>query len=594
MHDLLVSRERGPVLVLGTLWPEYVHQYTVLPVPGEGDPHSLVRELLSGHTLAVPDAFDAQALTAATAVAEGGDRMLADALTRARTDGRVAQDLAGAPELLNRYQYAGPAAKALLEAAMDARRLGVGLHLPHAFLIDAAADYFSDTDYDQLTEDWAEQAFAGLAQLVHGKQAPLRRTNPRGPRRPPPSIVADRPAAPPAGPVFRLADYLEQHGRTTRRLLCPPDSFWHAAHTHLTHPDDLHNLSRAAGSRHRLQWAHLLSHRAADHGSTDALRLLAGQLRMDGNGEEAERLLRQAAADGGIDALYDLAVMRDEVEDRKGAERLLRQAADGGSIDAMSRLAVRLESKGHREGAESLAQEAAGHGSTDVLYLLAVMRELRHGEEAERLLQQAADHGNAKALHRLALVREAAGDREDAETLAQKAAAYGNASALYRLAVMRKKAGHREEAERLLQQAAQHGDDDALYFLARRREAAGDKEEAERLLQQAADHGNIAALYDLALVREAAGEPEGADTLALKAAAHNIDDDALYRLITMREEAGDREGAERLLRQAVDQGSISEPLETLWPYGLDPDGTPTPPWQPSKYAPLDQDEPPTP
>ncbi|MFF7535126.1 hypothetical protein ACFZB2_39550 [Streptomyces bobili] len=562
VHHLLVSRERGPVLVLGTLWPEYAHQYTVLPVPGEGDPHSLVRELLSGHTLAVPDAFDAQALAAATAVAEGGDRMLADALTRARTDGRVAQDLAGAPELLNRYQYAGPAAKALLEAAMDARRLGVGLHLPQAFLIDAATDYFSDTGYDQLTEDWAEQAFAGLAQLVHGKQAPLRRTTPRGPRRPPPSIVADRPAAPPAGPVFRLADYLEQHGRTTRRLLCPPDSFWHAAHTHLTHPDDLHNLSSAARSRHRLQWAHHLSHRAADHGSTDALRLLAGQLRMDGNGEEAERLLRQAADHGGIDALYDLAVMRDEAGDREGAELLLRQAADSGSINAMSRLALRLESKGDREGAASLAQEAAGHGSTDVLYLLAVMREARRREEAKRLLQQAADHGNARALHRLARRRERAGDREG--------------------------------AERLLQQAADHGDDDALYFLARRREEAGDKEEAERLLQQAADHGNIAALSDLALVREAAGDPEGADTLALKAAGHNTDDDALYRLIRMREEAGDREGAERLLRQAVDQGSISESLETLWPYGLDPDGTPTPPWQPSEYAPLDQDEPPTP
>ncbi|MFI8301460.1 hypothetical protein ACIGCZ_36745 [Streptomyces nigra] len=42
---------------------------------------------------------------------------------------------------------------------------------------------------------------------------------------------------------FRLADYLEQHGRTTRRHLCPDSSFWHAAATHLTQPNDLDNLA---------------------------------------------------------------------------------------------------------------------------------------------------------------------------------------------------------------------------------------------------------------------------------------------------------------------------------------------------------------
>ncbi|MFF1744360.1 hypothetical protein [Streptomyces mirabilis] len=132
---------------------------------------------------------------------------------------------------------------------MDARRLGVGLHLPQAFLTDAATDYLTDTDYDQLTDDWAEQAFAELAQLVHGKQAPLRRTTPRAPRRPSiPSVLADTLAPPPAGPVFRLADYLEQHGRTTRSRLCPPASFWHAAHTRLTHPDDLRSTSSCSRS----------------------------------------------------------------------------------------------------------------------------------------------------------------------------------------------------------------------------------------------------------------------------------------------------------------------------------------------------------
>ncbi|WP_432086182.1 helix-turn-helix domain-containing protein [Streptomyces sp. bgisy095] len=586
VHHLLVTPERGPVLVLGTLWPEYLHQYTALPAPKEDDPHSRVRELLSGHTLTVPEAFDARALAAASAVAKGGDQLLADALTRASTDGRITQDLAGAPQLLNRYQHASPAARALLEAAMDARRLGVGLHLPQAFLIDAATDYLTDTDYDQLTDDWAEQAFATLAQPVHGKQAPLRRTTPRTTRRPPiPTPRADAPASPPAGPVFRLADYLEQHGRTTRNRLCPPASFWHAAHTRLTHPDDLYNLSKAAGQRHRLQWAQLLSHHAADHGSTDALRLLADLRKKDGNWREAKRLLRQAADGGNVEALHDLAVMLHDAGDREGAQPLLQQAADGGNVDALSRLALMRERAGDREGAENLAQEAAGHGSTGALVLLALGR--KEAGRAEYLLRQAADHGSAIALFHLAIVREAAGDPDDAETLAQEAAAHGRADGLYRLAVSRDEAGDEEGADHFVRQAADHGSSDALYRLAVRQDEAGDKKGAERLFKQAADHGNAAALFQLALTREAAGDPEGAETLALEAADHH-DPEAPYRLIMMREEAGDREGAKRLLRQTVDHGTTDEILETLWPYGLDPDGTPTPPWEPWAYAPLDR------
>ncbi|MFB8107747.1 hypothetical protein ACFC3O_33945 [Streptomyces sp. NPDC056007] len=140
----------------------------------------------------MPEIFDGPALAAATRLAEAGDELLTDALTRTRDHGRVTQDLAGAPALLDRYNNAGTGGKALLEAAMDARRLDVGLHLPQAFPTDAATVYLCDTDYDHLTGDWAEQAYAEVAEPVHGKQAPLRRTNTRPPRNP------AAPAPPPA------------------------------------------------------------------------------------------------------------------------------------------------------------------------------------------------------------------------------------------------------------------------------------------------------------------------------------------------------------------------------------------------------------
>ncbi|MEE1774570.1 hypothetical protein PUR25_00380, partial [Streptomyces sp. JV181] len=130
-----------------------------------------------------------------------------------------------------------------------------------------------------------------LAEQVHGKQAPLRRTTPRPTRRPPiPTTDASTIKPPPAGPVFRLSDYLEQNARTTRRRLCPPASFWHAAHTHLTHPDDLNHLADAAGDRHRLQWSRYLLQRAGDRGSTKALAHLAQIYEEAGDRDGAEAL----------------------------------------------------------------------------------------------------------------------------------------------------------------------------------------------------------------------------------------------------------------------------------------------------------------
>ncbi|MFF4648231.1 tetratricopeptide repeat protein [Streptomyces sp. NPDC001389] len=683
VHRLLVRAECGPVLVLGTLWPEYAARYTALPAPGEQDPHSRVRELLAGRVLTVPETFDTPALAAAAALAEGGDRLLADALTRAGAGGRVTQDLAGAPELLNRYRHATPAAAAVLEAAMDARRLGVGLHLPQVFLTDAATDYLTDTEYDQLTDDWAEQAFAELATTVHGKQAPLRRTTPRTQRRPPaPAPAVDGPAQSTAGPMFRLADYLEQHGRTSRRHLCPPASFWHAAHTHLTDPDDLSNLTHAADIRQRLQWAHALRHRAADHGSTNALLFLALAREQAGDWNGAEAFYRQAAEHGSTDALLPLARMREQAGDRNGAEAFYRQAAEHGSTDALLHLALMREQAGDWNGAEDLCRQAVEHGDVHGLFRLARIREAvgdRSGAEAfyrqaterghyaaplrlaemweqagdrdgvEALARQAAERGLPETMYRLFLMREAAGDQggaeafyrqavehttlptvyrlaemrkgagdlDGAETLYRLAADRGGAYALLRLAQMREEAGDLDGAETLYRQAADQDFPHALHRLAVMMERAGDLDGAEAVVRLAVDRGSTDALYHLAEMREQAGDLDGAEGLYRQAADQNPHDlvrlavmmeragnrdgaeavvrlaadrgstNALYGLALMREQAGDRNGAEALARQTADHGNLpilylSEGggiFTRLWPYGLDPDGTPTPPWQ---------------
>jgi hypothetical protein len=91
----------------------------------------------------------------------------------------VIQYLAGAPELLDRYHNAPPAARALVGAAMDARRLGMGPALPRAFLEMAVPGYITDTDWDLLDDDWPEAALEYTAKPSKGVRGPLTPIRPR-------------------------------------------------------------------------------------------------------------------------------------------------------------------------------------------------------------------------------------------------------------------------------------------------------------------------------------------------------------------------------------------------------------------------------
>ncbi|MFH8657878.1 helix-turn-helix domain-containing protein [Streptomyces afghaniensis] len=673
VRALLTSPACGPVLVLGTLWPEFAHAYTTRPAPRQPDPHPQVRELLAGRQIVLPDHFDTAALSAARVCAEGGDRQLDQALECAN-DGRVTQFLAGAPELLHRYRTASPPARAVLQAAMDARRLGAGLHLSLALLAQAAEDYLTDDEYDALDDNWLEQTLAETSTTVHGNLAPLRRVRPRR------TTLAPPPTATGSSSIYRLADYLEQHARDTRHRLCPPESFWQAAHDHVTNPDDLATLANAAAARYRHYWAHQLRLKAASTGHADALVWLVELRERAGERDEAERLAQQAADNGEPYALVRLSIMREKAGERDEAERLDLQAANAGHAISLSLLASRREEAGERDEAERLAQQAADNGYADALYHLAITRyhagdwdeaerlaqqaisagstgavvwlvlrweEAGERDEAERLAQQAADTGYAEALGRLAERREEAGEHDEAERLAQQAANAGHAHTLSWLASVRKRAGERDKSERLAQQAADTGDINAVERLIQLREEAGERDEAERLAQQAAIAGDTGALFWLAQLRQEAGEHDEAERLAQQAinaghaaarvwlvelrerigereeaedlaqqAADSGDTDALAwlvelrnragereeverlvqqaanaghlfalaRLAMMREEAGERDEAERLCLQAADSGAFAFPSKqeslalTLWPHGLNPDGSPSNPW----------------
>ncbi|POX57510.1 hypothetical protein C3492_43215 [Streptomyces sp. Ru62] len=111
------------------------------------------------------------------------------------------------------------------------------------------------------------------------------------------------------------------------------------------------------------------------------------------------------------------------------------------------------------------------------------------------------------------------------------------------------------------------------------REEAGYREGAESLARRAAAAGDTGALTVLVRMREEAGDREGAETLACRAAAAG-DTGALAELARLRHWAGERKGAEILYRQLADAGKpVYGSTRIWWLYGLDPDGSPTPPWQ---------------
>ena len=276
LRELLRDPARAPVLVLATLWPQFWDGLTARPAGG-ADPHAQARELLAGHDITVPAAFTAAQLQR---LSEAGDARLAQAAAGAQ-DGQVIQFLAGAPELLARYRNAPPAAAALIHAAMDARRLGMGIGLPQAFLEAAAPGYLTDAEWDALGEDWLEQALAYTAVPCKGVRGPLTRIRPRPARsraagpgsRDSDEQLAGGQAGIAGVPLYRLADYLDQHGRQHRKGQFPPAGFWAAAAGH-AFPGDQAALGDAAHARGLYRDAAQLHKNAAARGNLRAVLYL--------------------------------------------------------------------------------------------------------------------------------------------------------------------------------------------------------------------------------------------------------------------------------------------------------------------------------
>jgi uncharacterized protein YidB (DUF937 family) len=534
LHALLGDPGRGPVLVVATLWPEY---WSTLTTRTDPDRHAQARDLLSGHKIDVPEHFSPAALSRLAKEA-GADPRLAEAADRA-ADGQITQYLAGAPCLLDRYQEAPPGARALISAAMDARRLECGPHLPLALLKAAAPGYLTDTEWNQLADRWLDKALAYATELCNGVPGPLTRIRPRNPGLDDAGHTAG--TGHDGTSLYLLADYLDQHGRRDRHALIPPPSFWTAAPC--AQPADLTTLAAAARARGLYQAAAQLCKSAAAHGDPHAGADLIDILHdlHPGDHRPAQwvtiAVVLELGDPAGVASLLD-SLRKAGAQDQVNT-LLARDPAAHVSVDdpgAVISLLAELWEAGEEGQVNTLAERAAKYVTLDdpdgVTRLLDSLREADQQDLVKTLLDRdPAAHVDLSVPGRVAGLLDGlrkADEQDQVKTLLDRDpaahATLGNPFGVASLLDSLRKAGAQDQVNTLLA-----------------------RDQAERAAKHAAatDPVGAASLLDSSLQ---AGEQYHATARAEHAARITFDDPGrLARLLDSLREAGEQDQVNTLL-----------------------------------------------
>jgi len=236
----------APVVLVGTLWPEWYTAYTARPDLGEQDPYRREREVLElAEVVRVNARFSSAELARAEDAAAEDDRIRA-ALTV--SDYGLTQALAAAPQLVSRWEDANVYAKAVLTAAVDAVRLGAPPPLGAELLRAAAPGYCSPREKAEAPTNWFEAALGYATETLHGAAAALA----------PVGAGMGQTAA------YAVADYLLQHATRQRRYEPTPAAAWEALIEHTHDAAHLARLAESADDRLPYSYAITLSLRAGD------------------------------------------------------------------------------------------------------------------------------------------------------------------------------------------------------------------------------------------------------------------------------------------------------------------------------------------
>jgi len=438
-----------PVVIIGTMWPDWYTAYTTVPAPGGADPFAREREVLDlAAVIRIGPEFSPAEQDRARAAALRDPRLRV-ALKAAGYG--LTQTLAAAPQLAACWedaQTASPYAWAMLTAALDAARLGARAPLSAEFLRTAVPDYCTSQQQAEAPEDWFEQALTYATRKLHGAAAAL------------------SPAGADMGEVagYTVADYLIQHVSRERRAARVPASTWDALLRHIHDPVDTARLARSAESQLLYRYAIPLYRHAADIGNGFAAGQLAELLARRGDLEEAEQIVLALA-----DADSSAAVWLDAL---LGALQDLADADNGTAAKSLDELLDALRAQAdvrNRMTARPLATLLANRGEEE----LRARADARDRMAARRLAELLADRGDADNWHVATQLAGLLAGRGDLQWLRARA-----------------DAGDEAAAEGLAELLAHRGDLDGL----RARADAGDWHAAGLLAGLLAKRGDLEGL----------------------------------------------------------------------------------------------------
>jgi tetratricopeptide (TPR) repeat protein len=292
---------RAGVVVIGTLWSSEYSTRSVLRSDGADDPHARDRELLDmAQVIDVADDFTEAENRSARSAAEVDLRIRA-ALDSG--DGGLTQVLAAGPEMVRSWEQApDPYSRAVLTAAIDARRVGVTSHLTEDVIAAAVPGYLTPAQRATAPADWLRRALNCATTPVHGAAAAL-------------GTIPGDAMGQTAGHV--VADFLFQHARQARRTSPIPTTAWQSLVGYVTDFDDMYRLANSAYERGLYCHAEPVYQRIVDGRPwwATAARRLTTMWDRQGRVNEAATLLRSLSGYDAAQALAHVLNSHDRTDD---------------------------------------------------------------------------------------------------------------------------------------------------------------------------------------------------------------------------------------------------------------------------------------
>ncbi len=577
----LLMNKRRPVILIGTIWPDTFDQLRAkrhAPAIGSTDEADATRSVgavedinrNSRDVLGLARRFDLTGFSTAewnrARESADADPRLEAAVTYAgkSADGLgLPQILAAAPELIRRWEQAdNPYGKAVLTAAVTARRCGHPPTIPTPVLRVLGEHFLSGTDRATAPATWFDDALTWATASVHdsGTIAPL--------------FPDGRSAGRTDG--YRVSDILTDHTALTSPAPTLPDApVWDLLITTAA-PSACHGITTRAHKFGLTVQARTAATRAAKSGNTDAMYTLGLLLEEDGEAQQARTWYMRAAVADHTDAMACLSILLEEAGEVDQARtwwtRALQRAvvgeveqtrvwytraAEAGHSSAMYKLGLLIEEAEGGEQARVWYTRAAEQGHTDAMYKLGLLLERTEEVEQARVWYvRVAEQGHTDAMYRLGLILEEAEGSEQARLWYTRAAEAGHTSAMYDLGVLLKTAGEAEQARLWYTHAAAAGHSSAMYKLGLIHEEMEEVEQARLWYTRAAENSHGRAMVNLGVLLKAAGEVEQA-RLWYTRAAEDGDAKAMYNLGLLLAETDAADEARAWYTRAATAGHTS-------------------------------------